>query len=266
MEALIASKAIIVFGVFALLFAGERLAGFARQPQQGADKRGRLIRNVGLWLLTVPVSPLIIIPITAFAASHALWQRPDWWSGAAGLALDILLLDLWIYWMHRAFHRVPFLWRFHEIHHRDGFLDATSAFRFHFAEVILSASVRAAFIVALAMPLSSVIVFETFAAVIVTLHHSNIRLPRWLERPLSFVIITPSIHWVHHHVIRSDTNSNYGTIFSFWDPLFGTRSVTQRTADLPIGLDDAGDISLGGLIVQPFRGPFLFWGRRTGEE
>lgn len=261
-EQLTAAKAVIVFAVFAALFVGERIIGQARQPQDGPARRARLFHNVGLWAITIPLSPLIVLPITAWASGNPLWQRPDWWSGAVGLCLDLLILDLWCYLLHRTYHRVPAMWRLHEIHHRDEFLDSTSAFRFHFVEVALSAAIRAGLIVMLAIPFASVVVFEIAAAAVVLLHHSNLRLPGWLERPLSAVIVTPSIHWVHHHVERTDTNSNYGTIFSWWDRLFGTRSGTVRVDDLPIGLDDARDIPLLRLIVQPFRGRT----RRVGDE
>jgi sterol desaturase/sphingolipid hydroxylase (fatty acid hydroxylase superfamily) len=74
-------------------------------------------------------------------------------NGWAGFALDLVTLDLWIYWWHRANHELPFLWRFHEIHHLDEFLDTTSAVRFHFGEVLLSTCVRAPLIILLGIPL-----------------------------------------------------------------------------------------------------------------
>jgi sterol desaturase/sphingolipid hydroxylase (fatty acid hydroxylase superfamily) len=66
------------------------------------------------------------------------------------------------------------------------------------------------------------------------------------------VIITPSIHWVHHHAMRADTDSNYGTIFSFWDPLFRSRSRTRRWTTMPIGVEGSRDRPLLRLIVTPF--------------
>jgi sterol desaturase/sphingolipid hydroxylase (fatty acid hydroxylase superfamily) len=75
-----------------------------------------------------------------------------------------------------------------------------------------------------------------------------------LERALSRVFITPSIHWVHHHAVRRDTDSNYGTLFSFWDPLFGTRSATARTLDMPIGVEGQAEPPLLRLFARPFMG------------
>ena len=109
---------------------------------------------------------------------------------------------LWIYWWHRANHELPFLWRFHAVHHYDELLDTSSAVRFHFGEVALSALARAGVIVLLDLPLASVVLFEGLVLMAAIFHHSDARLPPAIERPLSRVIVTPSIHWVHHHARR----------------------------------------------------------------
>jgi sterol desaturase/sphingolipid hydroxylase (fatty acid hydroxylase superfamily) len=163
-----------------------------------------------------------------------------------------LLLDLWIYWWHRANHELPFLWRFHEVHHLDGFLDASSALRFHFGEVFLSSLVRAGVIFLLDVPLTSVVVFETAVAVVAMFQHSNVALPARLESGLSRVIVTPSIHWIHHHAVRADTDSNYAAILSIWDRLFGSRSATRRSLDMKIGVEGRSDAPLPALVKRPF--------------
>ena len=99
---------------------------------------------------------------------------------------------------------------------------------FPFGEVILSAVARAGVIAVFAIPLSSVLTFEALLLVATGFHHSDLRLPPGLERALSWIVVTPSIHWVHHHRIRSDTDSNYSTILSLWDRLFASRSATRR--------------------------------------
>ena len=254
-----AGKALAVGGWFALLLLAERLwpaavvPGPARLPGPGWR---RLARNGGLWLCNVGLSLAIVLPLTQLAASA--WPalggwRPDWWSGTAGLLLDLLLLDFLIYWWHRANHVVPLLWRFHEVHHRDEFLDASSAVRFHFGEVALSALARAAIMVPLGLSLESILVFETLVLIAAIFHHSNLRLPRRLERALSWLVVTPSIHWVHHHAVRADTDSNYATILSLWDRLFASRSATARTPDMRIGVQGLGELDLPHLLALPFR-------------
>ena len=236
-------------GFLVFFFVMERLIPSAPPPKS----RGRIFTNAGLWASVWPVSALFVIPVSLWASEHTLWQRPEWWSGWSGLLIDVVILDCWIYWMHRAFHEVPFFWRFHEIHHRDETLDSTSAVRFHFGEVMISASVRCLIIILLAVPFTSVIVFETVAAFAAIFQHSNMKLPARFERVVSWFLVTPSIHWIHHHITKEDTNSNYCNIFSWWDLIFGTRSKTVRTPEMPIGLDYTHDLSLPDLWLQPFR-------------
>ena len=255
-------KIALVGGWFAALFLAEHLAPAAPTPEAirlsrhfSAPGWRRLARNVSFWLANACLSLLIVVPLTRLAADAA-WVpqwRPAWWSGTAGLLLDLLLLDFLIYWWHRANHRVSFLWRFHDVHHRDAFLDTTSAVRFHPGEVVLSALARAAVMVPLGLPLASVLSFEILVLLAALFHHSNIRLPGWFERPLSWLIVTPSIHWVHHHAARRDTDSNYGTVFSFWDRLFGSRSATPRSAGMAIGVDGESEKDLLTLAMLPFR-------------
>jgi sterol desaturase/sphingolipid hydroxylase (fatty acid hydroxylase superfamily) len=244
-------KGAVVLAALVLLLAAERILPVAKAI--GGLKR--VAKNISLAGLNAVLSWAVVVPLSALAASYALDWRPVWWSGWPGLLLDLLILDCWIYWWHRANHEWPFLWRFHEVHHLDEFLDASSALRFHFGEVLLSSVVRAGVILLLGVPLLSVVVFETLLALSAMFHHSNLRLPPRLERALSRVIVTPSIHWVHHHAIRRDTDSNYAALLSVWDPLFRSRSATVRTPDMPIGTEGRKDRPLGGLLVRPLEKP-----------
>ncbi len=245
-EQLLAGKGAVVAAWFALLFIAERWRP-AAAPHLAEPAWRRLARNAALWAVNALISPLAVVPVSAYAAAHAL----PW--GPAGLVADLLLLDFLIYWWHRANHVVPVLWRFHAVHHYDRFLDTTSALRFHFGEVLLSAVARAAVIVLLAIPLSSVLAFEALVLIAALFHHSNVRLPAAFERALSRVVVTPSIHWVHHHRVRTDTDANYSTILSLWDPLFASRSPHRRSPDMAIGVEAREERPLPGLLVAPFR-------------
>lgn len=214
----------------------------------------RVLKNLSFAAINAVLSWAIVVPVSALAASHALGWRPEWWSGGTGLVLDLLILDCWIYWWHRANHELQFLWRFHEVHHLDEFLDASSALRFHFGEVFLSSIARACVIFLLGVPLTTVVIFETLLAFSAIFHHSNVKLPAWLEKPLSWVIVTPSIHWVHHHAIRRDTDSNYSSLLSVWDRVFASRSRTARTPEMPIGVEGLKDRAFPGLLKRPFEG------------
>lgn len=245
-EMIVANKAMIGGAFFIVLFAAERL-----RPAAEPGDLSRLARNGALWFLLIALSPAIVLPLTSYASAHPLWRRPEEWAAPALIA-DFLILDLWTYWLHRAYHEVPMMRRFHRVHHMDGRLDTTSAVRFHPGEVAISAFLRMAPIILLSIPFGHVLIFETALLAASYFHHSNIRLPAGFERALSSVIVTPSIHWVHHHAIPEDTNSNYAAILSLWDPVFGTRSATRRTADMKIGLQGVEDKSLPGLLLAPF--------------
>lgn len=251
-DALLASKSFVVLAWFALLFAAERWRP-AAQPRLDEPLWRRWLKNALFWAGNAVLSPVAVVPLSAFAAAHALSWRPPWWSGVGGLVADLVLLDGLIYWWHRANHRVPLLWRFHAVHHLDRFLDTTSAVRFHMGEVLLSAMARAAVIVLLALPLASVLTFETLLLLATLFHHSNLRLPPALERALALVVVTPSIHWVHHHRLRADTDSNYSTILSLWDRVFRSRSTHGRTRDMAIGVEAREEEPVLSLLAAPFR-------------
>ncbi|HXI85903.1 MAG TPA: sterol desaturase family protein, partial [Parvularculaceae bacterium] len=250
LEAAVASKIWIVAVWFAFIFILERARPKAAPP----TARKRLVSNGALWLVVLLISPTIVLPLTVFASGHALWVRDGAFAAPVMILVDIVLLDCWTYWLHRAYHRIPLMWRFHAAHHLDEHLDSTSSLRFHAFEVALSALLRMLPIVLLAIPFAHVVVFETALLACAVFHHSNVRLPASIERGLSFVIVTPSIHWVHHHAKWGDTNSNYSGVFSWWDRLFGTKSRTIRTPEMAIGVEGFSDRPFLALLATPFTG------------
>ncbi|MDX2238298.1 MAG: sterol desaturase family protein [Hyphomonadaceae bacterium] len=235
---------------FALVAVWERISPAAREPQTAP--RWRRARNGGLWLMNALLNPLLGAPIALWATQTDVWTRPDWASGAAGIALDLIVLDAWMYAWHRCNHESPFLWRFHAIHHRDEWLDATSAVRFHPGEIILAAFARAPVLMLFDITLAAVIVYETLALASAIFQHSNVRLSQGLERSLRRVIVTPSHHWLHHHAQRRAADSNYATILTMWDRAFGTYNAAPRTPSLSIGLEGARDAGLPSLLRAPF--------------
>lgn len=260
----VALKAVVVALWLIAFFVLERIRPAApRGPREAARSQSplwqrvgdpaRLARNGALWLINTVGGSLIVIPLTAWAGGLMIGLRPPWLAGWAGVALDLLLLDLWIYWWHRANHELPWLWSFHSVHHLDRFLDTTSAGRFHVGEVALSAIVRIVPIVVFEISLSSVVIFESAILMAAIFHHSNVSLPGAFERRLARVVITPSIHWVHHHAVRKDTDSNYGTILSLWDRLFGTANASRRHLDMAIGVEGHDEESFLRLMLRPFK-------------
>jgi sterol desaturase/sphingolipid hydroxylase (fatty acid hydroxylase superfamily) len=211
---------------------------------------------VGLCYRAV-VSPVLIVPLFIyFTKDYNIpfrWHRPEWWSGALGFALDFLLLDFIAYVLHILGHKIPILWRFHAVHHIDEKIDATTGIRVHFGEKVLDLALKIPPIILLGIPYQTAGLYEVISFAYIVFHHNNIRWPESVERIVSKVFVTPIYHSVHHGRRVENTDSNYTVIFSFWDALFGTRSLAARPAEgFQIGLNDHRDYSFSELMLLPF--------------
>jgi sterol desaturase/sphingolipid hydroxylase (fatty acid hydroxylase superfamily) len=188
------------------------------------------IRNGSLALLNAGIAtalaPLLVLA-TELSAQHriGLLHQGDATGALGAIAvtlLALLLFDLWMYGWHRANHQIPFLWRFHQVHHTDTAMDATTALRFHPGEFLLSSLLNPLVVLLLGIGLAQLTLYKAIMLAVILLHHSNVAVPARLEARLRRLIVPPSMHRVHHSNIPTETNSNYGTIFSFWDRLFGS--------------------------------------------
>lgn len=254
MSLVIIIKLFIVFGTMFFVMATENLFPCAKNLV--GEKFKRIFKNFMLFGINGVLSPLIVIPITVFAADSFAWREALLGETAlseAFLLLDLLLLDFMIYWWHRFNHEVKFLWRFHRIHHLDEFLDVSTAVRFHFGEVLLSSLARAIFIIATDINFASVLIAETLLLLSSIFQHSNLRLNEKIERKLNLVMVTPAWHWLHHHKVRADTDSNYGNILTCWDRVFKSKSSNKRWLEMPIGLDKQKDMGFLKLLWEPFK-------------
>lgn len=173
------------------------------------------------------------------------------------LPLALVLFDAWMYLWHRANHAVPVLWRFHRMHHSDPEVDATTAVRFHVGEIALSSVLRLAVIPLLGMPLWQVILYETLLLPVIAFHHSNVALPEAWDRRLRWVIVSPNLHRVHHSDWQPETDSNFASIFSWWDRLGRTLRLRKDVCTLRYGLRELeGEEwqTLAGLLRTPLAG------------
>ena len=172
------------------------------------------------------------------------------------IAFTIIVLDLAMYLWHRLNHGVPFFWRFHRVHHTDLNVDVSTASRFHFGEVTISTIITYSFMLFLGATIVEVRIFQVALFLMAQFGHSNIKLWLSLERWLCLFLVTPNMHRVHHSSFKRETDSNYGTIFSFWDRLFGTWCRDTVQERLVFGLNDFRDqkeLTLVKLILLPFR-------------
>jgi len=261
--------AIAVVVLLVLLFVLERHMALRRSRR---PLLGRLLVNAGISVLAFAVAMLLVRPVALevlqwtserpFGAVHLI-PMP----GAARFVLSFLLMDLTFYWWHVANHRIPFLWRFHNVHHIDPDLDVSTAFRFHFGEVALSAGFRMVQVSAIGPPAWMFAVYELVFQANTLFHHSNIRLPIRMERLLNLVLVTPRMHGIHHSQVRDETNSNYSVVFSWWDRLHRTLGLNIPQSDIVIGVPAYADPADNGLwndLLLPFRHQRDYWRQQDG--
>lgn len=189
-------------------------------------------------LVGVLMAPVVAVSVAALASTQG-WGLFNWLSFSSWIEgiIAIVLLDFAIWVQHVAFHHVPWLWRLHRVHHTDRDLDATSGVRFHPFEIGVSLLWKALVIIVLGPSVIAVIIFEIVLNGMSIYTHSNTALPKPLDRALRWMIVTPSMHRVHHSVIEPETNSNYGFNLSIWDRLFGTYR-KQASQPLTLGLSE----------------------------
>jgi sterol desaturase/sphingolipid hydroxylase (fatty acid hydroxylase superfamily) len=251
----------------AVMFILERRVGLRRSR---SPLLGRLWVNAVISALAFAVA--LVRPISMAVLGWA-WDRPFGLVHVVAMpvpmqfVLSFLLMDLTFYWWHVANHRVPFLWRFHNVHHIDPDLDVSTAFRFHFGEVALSAGFRVVQVSVIGLSAWMFAVYELVFQANTVFHHSNIRLPIRVERTLNLVLVTPRMHGIHHSQVRDETNSNYSVVFSWWDRLHRTIGLNIPQAALVMGVPaytHPADNSLSNDLLLPFRRQRDYWHRRDG--
>jgi sterol desaturase/sphingolipid hydroxylase (fatty acid hydroxylase superfamily) len=261
--------AVAVVVLLVLLFVLERHVALRRRRR---SLLGRLLVNAGISLLAFAVAMLLVRPV-ALAVLQWTSERPFGavhltpMPGAARFVLSFLLMDLTFYWWHVANHHIPFLWRFHNVHHIDPDLDVSTAFRFHFGEVALSAGFRVVQVSAIGPSAWMFAVYELVFQANTLFHHSNVRLPIRIERLLNLVLVTPRMHGIHHSQVRDETNSNYSVVFSCWDRLHRTLGLNIPQTDIVIGVpaySDPADNTLWNDLLLPFRHQRDYWRRQDG--
>lgn len=221
----------------------------------------RILRNlifatpafVALRLALVPIP----LSVAVWAARHdcGLLNRLPLHPFVTG-ALGIVLFDWAYYWWHYATHIVPFLWRFHNVHHTDLDMDVSTATRFHFGELLLSVAFRCAVVLLIGLTPLALLLFEIIFEAAGQFHHSNWRLPIGVERILNRMVVTPRMHGIHHSIVQRETNSNWGTIFTWWDRLHRTLRLDIPQDAITIGVPayrDEQELTIGQLWLLPFR-------------
>ncbi|WP_224963220.1 sterol desaturase family protein [Geomonas subterranea] len=250
-------NATLIVGTFAVVAVME-----LRRPLR-TDKDDKLRRNArnaafsALAAATVAVAEKPVVgPLALRVQSKQLgllklFGLPPW----AELALSLLLLDYTLFIWHVLTHKIPLLWRFHKPHHADLDLDASTALRFHFGELLLSVPWRAAQVRLIGVSPLGLALWQTLTLVAIMFHHSNMRLPHRIERRLCRLVVTPRMHGIHHSVVREETDSNWSTIFSWPDYLHGTIRLNVLQDGVTIGVpgfQDPQQVTIGKALLMPF--------------
>lgn len=259
MEAII--RLVIFLSVLALM-VGWEMAAPKRQPRY--NRWQRWPANLGIVVIDTLVVRLLV---PAGVVGAALWAQqqgiglfntvaaPAW----AAVIASFIVLDIAIYWQHRAFHRIPMLWRLHRVHHADPDFDVTTGLRFHPLEILLSLVIKAAVAVAIGAPVVAIIIFEVVLNACSLFNHGNVALPHKLEKVVRKILITQELHRIHHSSLKQETNSNYGFSVSWWDHLFNSYTARPQAGsdNVDIGLEEYRDAALTtklwGLLRIPFR-------------
>ncbi|MGB0799418.1 MAG: sterol desaturase family protein [Planktomarina sp.] len=213
--------------IFGLLF----VAMFALESWMDRDGAARpqgkrRFTNIILFFLGSGV--MAVLPISVFVA--AIWGRAQGWGAMSLLGvpsglnfvIGFVAVSLGGYVFHRLTHHIPFLWRFHQVHHSDDFLDVTTTLRHHPVELAFGAAFMSILVVILGVTAAAYAAHVIFAACVGIIQHSRITWSPHVERWVRLGIMTPKLHHIHHSTYVRETDSNYSIDLAIWDHVFGT--------------------------------------------
>jgi len=248
------------FVILIILFAGLEIMW----PRRAADEHSLYRRISNILLLFVNfLAVRFLVPLATFEVAILAAEKEFGLFNIISLPLffsailTIVIFDLLIYVQHVIFHKLTFLWRVHRVHHTDLEFDVTTGIRFHPIEIILSMFYKLIAVYLIGPVAFVIILYEILLNAAALFGHSNILINKKFDLFLRKIIVTPDMHRIHHSVLRKETDSNYGNIFSFWDKLFNTYRVSPEAGynDMVIGLDKFRDPSSGKLL-QLLKNPF----------
>ena len=251
-------SACLVAGTFFVLGLLERRRPLRRSVEATLPRAGRNLAIAALGAAAIHIVETPIVWRIAALVERRRWglvkrlRLPVWLE----VTCAVLLMDYTLYIWHVLTHRVPFLWRFHVVHHIDLDMDTSTAVRFHFGELTITTLWRAAQIGCIGTAPLALSVWQTGLLLSILFHHSNVELPPALERRLGRLLVTPRMHGIHHSLVREDTNSNWSSGLTIWDWLHGTLRPGVPHNAITVGVpawQDPADVTLPRMLALPFR-------------
>ncbi|GAC1660016.1 MAG: sterol desaturase family protein [Acidobacteriaceae bacterium] len=265
-------NATLLIGTFGALVWLERRCPLRRAEVE--PKLARNARNLVVASMGAVATQLAERPVAMWLARRVEERRqgllkrvrlPVWLE----VALAAASLDYTLYVWHYIVHKVPALWRFHVVHHVDLDMDASTALRFHFAELLLSVPWRAMQVRLLGVSPFAFTAWQTLLFPAVLFHHSNVELPvRW-ERRLNRLVVTPRMHGIHHSMVREETDSNWSSGLTVWDWLHGMLRLNVPQDAITIGVPayrEPEEVTLEKIVVMPFAEERPTWQLPDGRE
>ncbi|MBI3767906.1 MAG: sterol desaturase family protein [Deltaproteobacteria bacterium] len=251
------TRGITIVAVFGVLTWLERRRPLRAPVESTGLRVSRNLAMAALAALTVQAIEVPLVRPLAVLVEQRRWgitqavAAPPW----IAAALALLLLDYTLYVWHVLTHRVPWLWRLHVVHHIDRDLDASTALRFHAAELAASVPWRAAQVLVIGVSPHVLALWQTCVLASILFHHANVRLPAALEHVLNLVLVTPRMHGIHHSAVREHTDSNWSSGLAIWDRLHGTFRADVPQDAITIGVPAyprANDVTLTNVLALPF--------------
>ncbi len=235
----------------------------APHRKSSVSKAKRWVNNLALTLFNSLILYLVfagaVVTTAMYVTTHQLGVLnmvllPPW----VKLLATVAFMDFMLYTWHLLNHEVPFLWRFHRVHHSDLNMDVSTATRFHIGELTISAVIKVSLVFFLGASPAGVLIFESGLVLCAQFHHSSVKVPGWFETLFWILFVPPSMHRIHHSVVIKERNTNYGTILSTWDRWLGTllTKVDQSRIRIGVGAYQKPDgLNPHKLLTMPFTRP-----------
>lgn len=249
---------LIVYAFIILFFWGLELILFSQKLKH---KALHSLLNAKFIVFVLPVQ----IGLSTVVFMVANWTVSKQWGLLYQLPLEeysllhfivaFICIDFFDYWYHVMMHRVPFFWRFHQIHHSDMDVDISTTVREHPGETAVRVSFLIGIVFILGVPVQFLLIKQFIQSFINLTSHSKAKLPEKLNNIVSLLFVTPNTHHIHHHYVLPQTDSNYGDIFSIWDRLFSTFSKMKQSEivhGIDTNMDKEENKDFKNLITRPF--------------